>query len=79
MCLAVPGKVLEIDGPRAMCDFNGIQRKATIALLPDVKVGDYVIVHAGCAISKMNEAEALASLKAFMELSEIDEFDPAVL
>lgn len=75
MCLAIPGKVLEISGPRAKVDFNGIQRTVTVALLPNVEVGKYVIVHAGCAISVMDEAEARKSLEAFEEIDAMGEVD----
>ncbi len=76
MCLAIPGKVLQIEGPRAMVDFNGIQRKVTVALLPELKEGQYVIVHAGCAISVMNEEEALKTIKTFEEFEEKSGLDP---
>ncbi|MHA1733518.1 MAG: HypC/HybG/HupF family hydrogenase formation chaperone [Promethearchaeota archaeon] len=79
MCLAIPGKVLEIDGPRAVCDFNGIRRKVTVALLPGVEVGQYVIVHAGCAISVMDEEEARQSIEAFEEFGDTAGIDPNIL
>ena len=60
MCLAVPGKITEIDKDRkhAIVDFGGSRRKINIMLTPDVKVGDYVLVHAGFAIQKMNAKDA---------------------
>lgn len=57
MCLAVPGKVLEIDGDRAKVDYGGVVREANISLVP-AKVGDYVVVHAGFAIEIMDTDEA---------------------
>jgi len=69
MCLAIPGKVLEIEDtvePRmGMASFGGIRKRICLEWIPDVKVGDYVIVHVGFAISKMDEAEALKTLKLF--------------
>ena len=72
MCLAIPGKVLEIDGtaqPRmGKVSFGGIQKRVCLEWLPDVTTGDYVIVHVGFAISKMNEKEALETLRIFQEM-----------
>ncbi len=57
MCLAVPGKVESIDFPFAIVDFNGTKKKVRIDLLDDLKVGDYVLVHVGFAIQKMDEED----------------------
>lgn len=67
MCLAVPGKVIEITGATdlqkmAIVDFFGVTRKVSIAFVPDVQIGEYVIVHAGVAINKVNELEAIKTL-----------------
>ena len=64
MCLAVPGRVLEIDGEDAKIDFGGVTRKANISLV-EAEKGDYVIVHAGYAIQKLDEEEAKKSLDAW--------------
>lgn len=63
MCIAAPGKVLSIDGQRAKVDFSGNIVEADVRLV-DAKVGDYVLVHAGCAIEVMkeDEGEELAAL-----------------
>ena len=62
MCLGIPGKVIEIhqqDGlPMAKIDFGGIAKQACLAYTPEAQVGDYVIVHVGFAISRIDEAEA---------------------
>jgi len=71
MCLAVPAKVVEIRGKVAIVDFGGIKREARLDLLPDVKVGDYVIVHTGFAIEKLDEEQALESLKAWEEIMQV--------
>ena len=69
MCLAIPGKVLEIEDdayPKmGKASFGGIQKRVCLEWIPDVKIGDYVIVHVGFAISKMNEDEAVKTLKQF--------------
>lgn len=68
MCLAVPARVTVINGEEAILDYGGVIRKANISMLSDVKVGDYVLVHVGYAISKMDEEEALETLKLWDEM-----------
>jgi hydrogenase expression/formation protein HypC len=72
MCLAIPGKVLEIEettSPKmGKVSFGGIQKKVCLEWIPEVKVGEYVVVHVGFAISKMDEKEALETLKLFEEI-----------
>lgn len=68
MCLAVPARVTVIEGEEAVLDYGGVTRKANISMLSDVKVGDYVLVHVGYAISKMDEDEALETLKLWDEM-----------
>lgn len=68
MCLAVPAKVMAVDGEEAVLDYGGVKRKANISLLNDVMVGEYVLVHVGYAISKMDEEEALETLKLWDEM-----------
>lgn len=77
MCLAVPGRILEIEGTTGRVDFNGVSREADMTLLPDAKAGDYVLVHAGFAIQKLDEAEAKETLKLFEELAEALEKEDA--
>ncbi|HEC77311.1 MAG TPA: HypC/HybG/HupF family hydrogenase formation chaperone [Thermoplasmatales archaeon] len=69
MCLAVPGRVSEIKGKKAIVDYGGIKRTADISLV-DVKEGDYVIVHAGFAIQVLNKKDAEETLKIFEEFFE---------
>jgi hydrogenase expression/formation protein HypC len=73
MCLAVPGKILSVDGNNAMADFEGIQKKIVIALKPNIQVGEYVIVHAGYAIEVIDEQRAKESLALWNELAELGE------
>ncbi|HMF32454.1 MAG TPA: HypC/HybG/HupF family hydrogenase formation chaperone [Candidatus Lokiarchaeia archaeon] len=68
MCLAVPAKVVEIDGNMAVVEHNGVRQKITIALCPGVEVGKYVIVHAGCAIEVMDEGAAMDVLQTWNEI-----------
>ncbi len=63
MCLAVPSRIIEINGHVAKVDVDGVVRDASLMLLEDTKLGDYVIVHAGFAISKVDEEAALQTLE----------------
>lgn len=69
MCLAIPGKILEIEGATARVDFGGVTREADLSVMPDAAVGDYVLVHAGFAIQKLDESEARETLRLFDELA----------
>ncbi|MHC1586618.1 MAG: HypC/HybG/HupF family hydrogenase formation chaperone [Candidatus Hecatellaceae archaeon] len=71
MCLAIPAKVLEVSGSRARVDFGGgVTREVNVSLLEKVKVGDYVIVHAGFAIQILDSEEAEKTLKLWEEVLE---------
>jgi len=63
MCLAVPSKIIEMNNGVAKVDVDGVVREASLMLLDDAKIGDYVIVHAGFAISKVDEEAALQTLE----------------
>ena len=71
MCLAIPAEILEINGDEATADFGGVRRKIITTLIEDIKVGDYVIVHTGYAISKLSKKEAVESLQLWDEVLEI--------
>jgi len=71
MCLAIPALVKSIDGHQAMVEIGGLTRQASIQLTPEVKVGDYVLLHTGYAINVIDEAEAEETLKLLRELSEV--------
>lgn len=72
MCLAIPSKITHIDETgMATIDVDGVQRQASLLLIEDPKVGDYVIVHAGFAIHKLDEAFALESLAVLRESLEL--------
>ncbi len=79
MCLGVPGKVVEIRGDGGLrmgaVDFGGIRREACLAYVPDVGLGDYVVVHVGFAISKVDEEEAARSYALLAELDNLENID----
>lgn len=62
MCLAVPMRIMQIDGPVATAEFDGITRRVRVDLLEGVRVGDYVLIHAGLAIAVVDEREAESTL-----------------
>ncbi|MGC8874481.1 MAG: HypC/HybG/HupF family hydrogenase formation chaperone [Chloroflexia bacterium] len=76
MCLAIPGRVVEIDDSgflrMAKVDFGGIVREVCLAYVPEAQVGDYVIVHTGFAISRLDEAEALETLRLLSEIGLVE-------
>lgn len=77
MCLAVPGQILDVRDERgtrmATISFDGIHKDICLAFLPDIRVGDYAIVHVGFAISKVDEESALETLRMFSELGILDD------
>lgn len=74
MCLGLPGKILEKDEFNAVVDIGGVRRDVSIMLLPEeVDIGDYVMVHVGFAVAKMNPDEAKKTLEVLMDIvNEID-------
>lgn len=76
MCLGIPGKVVrvwdDLGTPMADVDFGGASKDVCLAYLPDLEVGDYTIVHAGFALTRLDEASATASLEAFRELGMLE-------
>lgn len=77
MCLAVPGRVLSVteqDGTTmAQVDFGGLRKEVCLAYIPDVVVGEYVIVHVGFAIQRLDEQSAIETLANFEKLGILDE------
>ena len=76
MCLAIPGKVISISGEDPLMrsgkvDFGGILKEVSLAYVPEVKVGDYVIVHVGFALSRVDEAEANQVFEYLREMEEL--------
>ncbi|KPV40002.1 hypothetical protein AN478_07420 [Thiohalorhabdus denitrificans] len=71
MCLAVPGKVVEQEGDEvARVDFGGVRKSVSLALVEDVAVGDYVLVHVGFALQRIDPEEAERTLALFAEMSQ---------
>ena len=75
MCLAVPSRIIEMTGGTAKVDVDGVVREASLMLLEDAKIGDYVIVHAGFAISKVDEEAALQTLEDMRTILAADALD----
>ena len=76
MCLAIPSKITQIDNEMATIDVDGVRRSASLMLLEDAAVGDYVIVHAGFAIKKLDEASAMETIRLLKEAAAfIDDMD----
>ncbi len=79
MCLAVPGKLIEIDGTgdidfrRGKVDFCGIRKEVNLAYTPEARLGDYVLVHVGFAISVVDEEEAQRTFKYLQEMGDLAE------
>ena len=67
MCLAIPSKIVKIENNVATIDVDGVQREASLLLLEDPKVGEYVIVHAGFAINRIDEVAAMETLNLLKE------------
>ncbi|MFH1118636.1 MAG: HypC/HybG/HupF family hydrogenase formation chaperone [Bacteroidota bacterium] len=73
MCLSIPSKVLSVSGNKAIVSVGGTQYEASIQLLDDVKVDDYVLLHTGFAIQIISEKDAIETLELIRELGEIDQ------
>ncbi len=81
MCLAIPGKIEQIESNNygnarmARVSFGGITKEASLEMLPQAQVGDYVLVHVGVAISKVNEEEARKTFSYLQEIGELGELE----
>ena len=80
MCLAIPGKIERITGEDPLTrmgqvNFGGIRKDACLAYVPEARVGDYVIVHVGFALSRVDEAEAQKVFEYLKEMEELGELD----
>ena len=69
MCLAIPAKIISGDGTTAHCEMSGVTKDVDISLTPQAKAGDWVIVHVGFALNRIDEAEAQETLKALAALA----------
>lgn len=68
MCLAIPARVVAIDGDNAIVDLGGVRKDVSLALVEDVAIDDYVIVHVGYALNKLDPEEAAKTLALFAEM-----------
>ncbi|NLI23814.1 MAG: HypC/HybG/HupF family hydrogenase formation chaperone [Bacteroidales bacterium] len=80
MCLAVPGQIVSIDDSNpemrmAKVNFAGVEKDICIQWLPDIMVGDYILAHVGVALNKIDEEEALETLRLFKELDNFNQAD----
>ncbi|MDT8393659.1 MAG: HypC/HybG/HupF family hydrogenase formation chaperone [Bacteroidales bacterium] len=72
MCLSIPAKIDSIDGDMASVNVGGVTYNASLQLLDDVKVGDYILLHTGFAIQKISEEEAAETLRTFEEFEDLN-------
>jgi len=81
MCLAIPGKVIEIKKEKdsifkmAKVSFGGIVKEVNLAMIPEAKIGDYILVHVGVAISIIDEEEAQKTLDILIQMEELDDLN----
>lgn len=82
MCLAVPGKIESITGEdlgrMARVDFSGVKKDISLAYVPEASIGDYVLVHVGFAISKIDEGEAKQVFEYLVQMGDLAELSPDV-
>lgn len=77
MCLAIPGKIVELNKEEhsAIVDFDGIKQKVIVAMVPNPEVGKYVVIHAGYAIEIMGEEDAMEAINQWKEIAEDQDMD----
>ncbi len=68
MCLAVPMQVVSIAGETAICEIDGVTREASLMMVEDVQIGDFLLIHAGFAIEKLDQAAAEETLELFRQI-----------
>ena len=71
MCLAIPMKVIEIKNSEGIVELGGVEREANLQLVEDVRVGDYILIHAGFAIQKLDREEAEKTLSYLRQMAEM--------
>ena len=70
MCLAIPARLFQIEGERGLVELAGVVREVSLMLLPEARVGDYVLLHAGYALQRLDEADAQETLRLLEELAQ---------
>lgn len=73
MCLAVPARLIKINGQIGTIEIEGVQRNCSLALVPDAQLEDWILVHAGFAVQIVDEEEAKATMEIFKELEELEQ------
>lgn len=73
MCVAIPAQVIDIVNNEAIVSYGGVKTSVNISLIEELKVGDYVLVHAGCAMQKIDSEEAQKTLELFKLLGEYED------
>lgn len=73
MCLGVTARVVKIDGQKADVEFDGVTQTISIAMTPEVKIGEYVMIHAGFAISIIDQTQAEETMELFLEIKKMME------
>jgi len=71
MCLAIPMKLIEFEGDKGVVELSGVKKEVSLSLLKDFKIGDYLIIHAGFAIEKLDEKEAKKTLSLWAEIGNL--------
>ena len=83
MCLAIPGKIISIESKQeeifrnGKVSFGGIIKEVNLSMVPDIKIGDYVLVHVGVALSKVDEEDAMQTLEYLKQMGEMNELGSA--
>ena len=72
MCIGIPAKVIEISGTSGKVDYEGVERETSFLMLPEAKVGDYVILHAGFAIKRLDAEDAKETLRIIQEMVRVE-------
>lgn len=75
MCLSIPAKVIAINADKAVVSVGGTEYEASLQLLDDIEIGDYILLHTGFAIQKLSEEEALETLQMFRDLDDLNSKD----
>lgn len=70
MCLAIPMRLTEVDGPSGVAEVDGVSRQVRLDLLPEASVGDYILIHAGLAIARVDPESALETLSVLRSLAD---------
>lgn len=78
MCLAIPARLIEAEDERGVIELGGVVRDVSLVLLPEARVGDYLLVHAGYALQKIDEEEAEATLRLLAEIAQSAEVSEEV-